>query len=173
MQTVPRTRIVIAILLTGITVVGTAHAQVESVQDRQTLRGLRAVTVNVSVLLAPFDQATLQSAVELRIRQAGISVVEERSADVGRLDIAVTRDISEMVLGPSSGLDNRAGSFRIDAQLIQRVRLVRLNAVTFEAPTWTAAHVARWNVDPAGSGRRAAIEIAETFINAFLAANAK
>jgi hypothetical protein len=132
--------------------------------ERDTLRGIRAIKVVVENLKPDVERdglnaSTLQTDVELKLRQAGIRV-EETTA---YLYVRVTTLKREAMY-----------AYSMTANLSQHVVLVRDPAISANAVTWNALG----GIGMVGSARLSVIrdyvrDVVDEFVNAYLAANPK
>ena len=134
---------------------------------RRTLVGIKTMSVSVSITGAPdgtVSDATVQTDVELRLRQSGLRIV-----DVDKADAVLEVDV--IVLQDSEG---RGFVYRADLNVWQSVFLPRV-ARTTAAKTWYARGV----VGMAGTSRFTEVvrqvlrDKTDEFLNAYLAANPK
>jgi hypothetical protein len=140
---------------------------------RSTLKGLRVLKVVVENLpeYAERDglvRDTVQTDVELKLRQAGITVSSDASV---RSQATVYVNVNPLKLsGPSSGLY----AYSVSLELTQPVRLIRDPGVWAVASTWKA----RGSVGTVGGGNLSRIrdsvrDATDEFINDYLAVNPK
>jgi len=145
--------------------------------EPSTLKGLRGVYVAVKRLDPEAERdglfkASLQTDVELKLRQSGIRVLtqEELFAAPGKPLLYVNVHLLPNSDPPSIGLY----AYAIIVELYQEVRLQRDGSVVVPAATWRAPRV----VGTVGASKLAGIrgtvkDLTDQFINAYLAANPK
>jgi len=146
-------------------------------QGEETLAGLKGVYIYVERLKDEvkrdgLDEAQIRTDVELRLRQAGITVFREAgsfdSAGSPILDIDV-----HPVKVTSEGVESFY-VYHVHIELNQSVRLVRKPSLRVLATTWaTRSTVGAIGEDKFGSIRDIVRDHTEQFINAYLAANPK
>jgi len=161
-----------AVALLSATVVSPLVGQEDDETSRQSLAGLSGVYVLVEHIedQAQRDgllQDQIQTDVELKLRQAGITVltqVQSFSRTGALLYVSV------------SALKNSSGfyAYNLDLELRQQVRLIRNPGVTVLATTWSATG----RIGTVGSTRLSSLrdtvrDLTDQFINAYLAANPK
>jgi hypothetical protein len=135
------------------------------------MRGLPGVDVIVEGFSSPqesagFDDRAIQTDVELKLRMAGIKVLEteERVRTVGQPYLYVNVN----ALHRQPGIRD---SFAITFQLIQGVTLKRLPDLPFaEASTWSNGMVGQGGLPFV---RESVREQADIFVNAWLSVNPK
>lgn len=144
--------------------------------ERATLKGLRGVEVIVEHLDSETERAglvktTLQTDVELKLRQAGIGVLTgpQLFATPGNPFLYLNVNVFAPK-GAASGLYG----YSIHLSLLQNVVLKRNAAVTLLAPTWSA----RGRIGIVGSARLSTVredvrDMVDEFINAWLSVNPK
>ena len=127
---------------------------VESIKDEVQRDGLR--------------ESQIQTDVELKLRQAGISVLthEEWLSTAAAPYLYVNVQASK----------NSAGiyAFTVDVELRQRVTLIQNPSMRVLAPTWSATGIiGTVGSQKVGSVREYVRDLTDQFINAYLAANPK
>jgi hypothetical protein len=147
------------------------QVQAESEYERRSLVGLKAVYVLVETIDREAEQdglprSTLQTDIELKLRQAGIAIhtVEQSARAPGS---------PYLYLNVAAG-KNRAGfyAYHVRLSLEQGVSLIRAPTVTVTGSTWQSNGV----IGIVRSGNVAKIrdavrDVVDEFINAYLAAN--
>jgi hypothetical protein len=144
----------------------------DTVQDRETLRGLLGVEVLVEDLddetkRAGFDVNTIQTDVELKLRLAGVKVLtkEESIKTPGSPYLYVNLNFI-----PANGFS----VYQIEVDLKQSVLLDRDNAVrSYGATTWSTSILGMAPRDTVSTIRRALSDLLDKFLNAYLAVNPK
>jgi hypothetical protein len=153
---------------------GVSTAAADNEYTRPSLRGLPGVMVAMEHLTPPVDQdgltvGQLQTAVELRLRQAGIRVLtaEDMVSTPGYayLYIRVT-----LTSSANSGIYG----YIIEVHLMQRVRLARDPTQVTTATTWETGWVGTAEaLDVGRDVRQHVIARVDQFITAYLAVNAE
>ena len=163
-------------LALALLVAGSAAAAQDTELRRQSLKGLKGVEVLVERLDAEaervgLNETTIQTDVELMLRQAGIRVLTpaESLESPGRAWLYV----SPALLRISTG---EACVYTITVELRQDVRLERdLSIEAFGATTWNARR--RLGIVPTASFapkvRDSLKDLVDQFINAYLSVNRK
>jgi len=136
--------------------------------SRATLAGLAGVQVVVESLpLAAtrygLDRATLRTDIELRLRMAGLRVVESDSASSSFLYVAVNLQDSDVGIA----------AYSLSVAFYQFVRLYRLpqSALPVMAITWSVHGVGTARIQSVPGIRDYARDYVDRFINAYLAVN--
>jgi hypothetical protein len=144
-----------------------AHADLDF--ERTTLRGIPGVEVSIEsfdpeVERYGLGQTTLQTDVELRLRQAGIRIMP-RTPESTSLYVNVT------ILRVTPGFYAYSG----EAHLSQFVMLHRDPKTITSAKTWSAVSRLGWTPTAklATNVRDTVRDLTDSFINAYLAANPK
>jgi len=136
------------------------------------LSGLRGVAVVIAPIEPEFEQrgmavSTLQTDVELKLRQAGIRVVgsKENHTLPGAPYLYVSVN---MLRGPEGIV-----AYGIQVDLKQLVRLERDPTQQTIAPTWSEGAVGTVGISKLSTVRGDVRDLVDKFINAYLAANQK
>lgn len=160
------------LLLTIILVLSLAqvsHAYDEK-EERETLRGLRAVYPTVHLAqteadLAAVTEDVLKRDVELQLRKAGITIWSQDEPVEPSCMLLVT------VHAMGTGKANLGGSFfAINVEAYQRATLARDSSVTRTMGTWSVMDSGRGNEDFLRNAVRDAVD---KFVLAYLTANPK
>lgn len=148
---------------------------VASAQDAHpALKGLSGVKVRVvlgdETKQTAFTKNQLQTDIEIRLRKAGIKVSEE---SVAALNVLVVLDSQPLLT--LSERDNVAEvySVTLSASLADRVRLDRDPSKTFFASTWSRLEGFAVPAQRLKAVRERVADMADAFINGYLAANQK
>ncbi len=153
----------VLLLSSGFAAMG--HAQIDA--DAQSLTGVRRVAVVVESMsegqqALGLSEFTIQTDVELRLRQAGIQVVSAKEPHDAWLYVQVTTTI-----GPGSN------AWHVHLGLNQVVTLARNPTLVLSEETWQAR--GRIGLSPEGQivepTRNAVRDQVDQFLNAWLAAN--
>jgi len=162
------------LLFLSVTAVSPLLGQGDDESTRKTLAGLHGVRVVVRMSDSDetrtpgLSQSQLQTDVEIKLRQAGITVLSQQEAPSGP-----TLGVNVSLLNVSSPT-NPLGIYAVSltVELHQWVRLTRNPSVTVWVSTWsttgqfgTTAHLS--------SVRDIVRDMTDQFINAYLAANPK
>jgi hypothetical protein len=141
--------------------------------ERASLAGLTGVTVVVEGMRPDAEreglrQSTLQTDVELKLRQAGIRVLTEAER-------ILTPGIPRLYLNVNTMLRDEIGAFAfsINLRLMQKVRLDRNPIIVSEGTTWSTGSVGTVGVRELATVRESIRDQVDEFINAYLAANPK
>jgi hypothetical protein len=161
-------RIVAAVLLLVIWGGVPSAAQGDSLQARETLKGVKVLQVLVGDLGPDFkrDRLTtsqLQTDISLRLRQAGI-----RTAGQAATRLYVTASAGSV----TSGRTATGHAYAISVEFIQPVTILQTSQFFADATTWSTT--ALGTVDRARFSqavRRSVRDCVDKFINAFLAVN--
>jgi hypothetical protein len=148
-----------------------AQAAADSNAERESLKGLRGVAV--VVLAAPeaeqggLSQATLQTDVELKLRQAGIRVLTstERPSAPGAPILVVTLGTTRSPAG--------FYAYAVTVGLAQHVYLARDPTMGAWATTWTTGGVGYTGQAHVDTIRNTVRDYVDRFLNAYLAVNPK
>ena len=146
--------------------------QVDSPNSRKTLTGLTQFFVLVENLAEDAEhdglsRTQIQTDVELRLRQAGIPVVDSsRAWDAGYPYLYVSVQTHKSQRGASY-------AWVLEVHLTQSVALVRNPSIISLAPTWGTGQFGSVGVDKLPSLRDNIRDLVDRFINAFLAENPK
>jgi hypothetical protein len=148
-----------------------AQAAADSNAERESLKGLRGVAV--VVLAAPeaeqggLSQATLQTDVELKLRQAGIRVLTstERPSAPGAPILVVTLGTTRSPAG--------FYAYAVTVGLAQHVYLARDPTMGAWATTWTTGSVGYTGQARMDTIRSVVRDYVDRFLNAYLAVNPK
>ena len=166
-------RVLVVSALLYAAVVSPLTGQGDDEYSRKTLAGLTGIYVLVEHLSDEaqrdgLDTTQIRTDVELKLRQAGISVLTQQewlaTAAAPYLYVNV-----QVIKNPA-----HVYAFSADVELRQRVTLVRNPSTLILAPTWSATGI----IGTAGSQRLASVredvrDLTDQFINAYLAANPK
>lgn len=143
-----------------------------SQRARQTLRGIKGVTVLVTGLSAGAERdglrkADLQADVETRLKQAGIRVLSraERFQAPGQPHLCIN-----FIDQKRSDMEFYTISFAV--QLVQHVRLTRDAKVIFPAETWGVTGVMSVGAKELQGVRRLVVDYVDLFVQDMKAANA-
>ena len=153
------------------------HAQFDTTDyDRRTLAGLNGVYVYVavehidsSVASTGFTKLDVQTDVEVRLREAGIPVLNltQLKAQPGTPALYVD------VLLFTRDVDPDFYAFSVTVQLFQAVRLTR-NSTEVEAATWTATpYLGTVGRERLRDVRNDVLDAINQFVNDYLAVNPK
>jgi hypothetical protein len=161
------------ILLLATTVAVTLRAQVVTVADQQTLRGIPGLSVVVESLSSAVESAGLHAAdiltdVELRLRLAGINVLtpQESFKEPGKPYLYV--NVNVVLL--DQPLD---AIYHLSVEVRQDVFLTREVSVAAKASTWntgTLGMVGRTEIQKIRDTTKVMVD---TFIKAYLSVNPK
>ncbi len=152
--------------------VSPAAAQ-DTKSERATLAGLTGVYVLVEAMTPDAERdglarSTLQTDVELKLRQAGIRVLSENEfTEVPRSPMLYLR-VSTFRRSELS-----VSAFHIKLEVAQVVRLVRDPTITLPAATWEINRLGLVGSDKLSKVRENVRDAVDQFINAYLAANPK
>ncbi len=153
------------VLLTG----SNAAADIE--YERETLRGLRGIRVVVERLPPEAERdgltrSTIQTDVELKLRQAGIPLLSRADRPPGSPYLYVNVNTYQSRVG--------LYAFSVQAGLVQFVILERNRNITSQATTWEATgSVGAVGSEKLSEVRNAVRDMVDEFINAYLAVNPK
>src|SRR5207249_6328300 len=164
---------VLAVLaLLSATVVSRLVGQGDNESTRKTLAGLTGLYVSVEHIPDEMqrdglDTTQIQTDVELKLRQAGITVLT-------RQEWLSTAAAPFLYVNVQAIKNSNLYAFSVDVQLRQRVTLVHDPAVLILATTWSATGV----IGTVGSKKLSSLretvrDLTDQFINAYLAANPK
>ncbi|MBI4628075.1 MAG: hypothetical protein HY729_05150 [Candidatus Rokubacteria bacterium] len=160
--------------ITCLLVVPRATNAVDNESERATLKGLPGVLVlvedmNPEVERAGLARATLQTDVELKLRQAGIAVLSTT-------EMLAAPGYPHLYLNVATGAPRTAPGlyvYSIQLSLKQQVVVVRNTAVSL-ASTWsTTAKFGTVGADRLSSVRESVRDQVDKFINAWLSVNPK
>ena len=165
----PRARvclIMLSLLLLGLT--GPAWPR-DDAESRASLKGIPGIRVVVEgfttdVELAGLTKDQLQTAVEARLRQAGIKVTSSAAETEGFLYLNVN------TFKDSSGL---LYPYNIRLEFNQPVIVVRNRNVSLLAPTWSVAKIGIMGADWLRDVRDEVADLVDRFIIAYLDQNPK
>jgi hypothetical protein len=154
--------------------VSVSPALSDSPLERATLAGLTGVGVRVEPMDPDAEKdglttSTLQTDVELKLRQAGIRVLTAT-------EMFGVPGYPYLYLRVATGKVDELGvlAYEIELHLIQEVRLPRNPAITSWAATWRATgKIGTIGSRQLPSVREYVRDIVDQFINAYLAANPK
>lgn len=155
--------LVLAFLITGRAVVARAN---DNEYSRQSLKGLNGVAVIVEDLnpeeeSAGLTEASIQTDVKLKLRLAGIQVVDEALSHFLYVNVNVVTGSTDY------------WPYNIDVEFLQDVRLVRDVSIIVAAETWSvgmAGGISKANVHKI---RDYIKDQVDKFINAYLSVNPK
>jgi|SRR5437588_5862570 len=164
---------VLAVLaLLSATLVSRLVGQGDNEYTRKTLVGLTGVYVSVEHIPDEMqrdglDTTQIQTDVELKLRQAGITVLT-------RQEWLSTAAAPFLYVNVQAIKNTNFYAFSVEVQLRQRVTLVHDPAVLILATTWSATGV----IGTVGSKKLSSLretvrDLTDQFINAYLAANPK
>ena len=141
--------------------------------ERESLAGLAGVYVSVEPMDPDVEReglarSTLQTDVELKLRQAGIRVLTEA-------EVFVAPGFPHLYLrvGTVRGSEWPLYAFEILLELRQRVMLARKPTIALDAPTWRTSSVGSVGNKNLNRVREPVRDQVDAFINAYLAANPK
>lgn len=142
-------------------------------EARSTLKGIKALRVEIEPLPSDLEKLGLthdqiQTDVELRLRQSGISVSDPLDTATPLLWVA---------FNSQHQTDSPVLGFSIKVEFIQFVRLSRNTRIRAPAPTWTVDGVGTADVSPSEATRteiRGLLrDFVDRFLNAYLEQNPK
>ncbi len=143
--------------------------------ERESLAGLTGVYVIVERVdpdaeQEGLDQSTLQTDVEVKLRQAGIRVLTKTEALVtpGAPNLHLMVDTMKL---SGAALPIYAVSFHLE--LNQEVMLARKPTIALLAPTWSTSGIGAAGTKALHRMRENVRDLVDRFINAYLAANPK
>jgi len=165
----PILSIVLAFFITGGAVVARAS---DSESERQTLSGLQGVAVLVDRLqseveLAGLTRASILTDVELKLRLAGIPVLE--GVDVANMDSPYYLYVRVGIQPISDGF----WPYFIDVAFDQEVLLGRDRSIVSIASTWSVEYIGRVLKPNVQKVREDLENAVDKFINAYLSVNPK
>lgn len=151
------------VLLFGLFFLNEAKAQSDS--DRDTLAGLKGVSVLIESVKPEIERLgisakQLQTDVELRLRRAGIPVIDSVDTFL-YVNLSVHK------------LDDYSFAYTITVSLNQPVILSRNKAISTIAPTWSDGFVGTAGLNKLHTMREAVADLVDTFINDYLAASSQ
>jgi len=159
--------LVLAFLITGGAVVARA---VDTEDTRQSLKGLKGIYVLVEELKPEVERAGLteeaiQTDVELKLRLAGIPVLEDLAnlASPYYLYVAVSTNHMSDGIWP----------FHISVELVQKVLLDRDRSTISYSSTWSTGSTGRVGKAKVRTVRDSIKDLVDRFINAYLSVNPK
>jgi len=143
-------------------------------RERATLAGLAGVGVVVEPMTPAAEKdglttSTLQTAIELKLRQEGIRVLTS-----GERLVAPGNPYLYLRVGTMKSDEVEVYVYTITLELLQEVRLSRNPAITSWAATWSApGKIGIIGFRKLPSVRESVRGIVDQFLNAYLAANPK
>ncbi len=162
-----------ALALLSASVLSPLVAQGDNEYTRETLAGLTGVYVSVENIPDEaqrdgLDTTRIRTDVELRLRQASITVLTQQEW--------LSTAFAPYLYVDVQAIKNRANvyAFSANVELRQRVTLVRNPAMSILPTTWSATGIiGTVGSQKLGSVRDDVRDLADQFINAYLAANPK
>ena len=144
--------------------------------ERESLAGLAGVLVLVEGLNPDVErqvvtQSTLQTDVEVKLRQVGIRVLTETEwlAAPGSPSLSVAVDAVSLSLGEARPVY----AVVVRLELSQKVALHRNPVIALRAPTWRTGSIVAATAGKVDKVREYVRDKVDEFINAYLAANPK
>lgn len=159
--------LVLAFLITGETVVARAD---DSYLSRQTLKGLKEISVLVEDIVpeverAGLTRALIQTDVELKLRLAGIPVL------VGLAGLGAPHLYVQVSVLPSPEIDY--WPFYSFVALVQSAALDRDRSILYSLISWDVGSIGGVGKDKVAQIRDNVKDQVDTFINAYLSVNPK
>ncbi len=148
----------------AVVLAGSAGLALDTEDSRASLKGLREIRVRVEhigedLIRAGFRKETFQTDVELKLRLAGIKVINALGAQNAYLYVNVNT---------SANASEQRAPFSINVQLIQSIILTRDQTIWSAAPTWSRSAAGTGNVEYV---RKQVEDLVDIFLNAWLSVN--
>jgi hypothetical protein len=159
----------LALSIIALLTLPTSAAAYDDERTRATLKGIDKVAVQIAPLTAEAERdglsrSMLQTDVELRLRQAGITVVQEPA----------TTPVLYVRVETFKPRDNSSYAYTVCVELHQAVSLARASAIRSAVPTWSVEVLGTVGEKMMLPTLRDSVgDRVDRFINAYVAVNPK